>query len=100
MSIAAAKTPASGATSVIGQNGCRGLDSKAARERADLFFRKAKYRQAAQCYLIAGKKPQADLAFIKATAADAPGTKRQLAANASQVKEQIRRIREAFTSPH
>lgn len=98
MRIAAANTPPPGVTPAIGQTACRGIDPKAARERAHLLFRKAQYRQAGQCYLVAGDKPQADLAFIKATAADAPGTKRQLAANANQVKEQVRRLREAFTS--
>lgn len=98
MSIAAAGTPAPVARPAIGQDACRGIGPKVARERADLLFRKAQYRQAGQCYLIAGDEPQADLAFIKATAASAPGTKRQLTANANQVKEQFRRLREAFTS--
>jgi len=73
------------------------MDSRLAHDRADLAFRKAQYRQAGQCYLIAGDKPRADLAFIKAAAADAPTAKRQLAANAKQVKEQFRQLREAFT---
>lgn len=74
------------------------MDSKSAHERADRAFRNARYQQAGRCYLIAGDKPKADLAFIKATAADAPTAKRQLAANANQVKNQFRQLREAFTS--
>lgn len=95
---AAANTPAPGPASPTTRNECRGTGPKVARERADLLFRQAQYRQAAQCYLIAGKKPLADLAFIKATAAEAPSNKRQLTANANQVKEQLRQLREAFGS--
>ena len=98
MSTAAADSPAPSAAAEIGPNECRGLDAKLAHERADLAFRETQYQQAGQCYLIAGDKPRADLAFIKAAAAEAPGTKRQLAANANQVKEQLRQFREAFTS--
>jgi hypothetical protein len=74
------------------------MDPKLAHERADLALRETQYRQAGQCYLIAGDKPKADLAFIKAAAAEAPIAKRQLAANANQVREQFRQFREAFTS--
>lgn len=98
MRAAAAASPAPVTTAVIGQNACRGMDPKLAHERADLALRKTQYQQAGQCYLIAGDKPKADLAFIKAAAADAPIAKRQLAANANQVKEQLRQFREAFTS--
>lgn len=81
-----------------GPNACRGMDAKLAHERADLAFRRTHFQQAGQCYLIAGDKPRADLAFIKAAAAEGPATKRQLAANASQVKDQFRQFREAFSS--
>ena len=74
------------------------MDAKLAHERADLAFRNAQYQKAGQCYLVAGDKPRADLAFIKATAAEAPSAKRQLAANANQVREQFRRLRQAFAS--
>ena len=80
------------------QNQCRGMGSKLARDQADAAFRKAEYQKAGQCYLIAGDKPKADLAFIKAAAADNAGVTRQLAANASQAKKQFRQLREAFTS--
>ena len=80
-------------------NACRGIDAKLAHERADLAFRQSRYRQAGQCYLIAGDKPRADLSFVKAAAAEAPGTKRQMVANANQVKAQFRQFREALT-PH
>ncbi len=96
--VAAADSPAPVTVAPIAQNECRGMDSKSAHERADRAFRNARYQQAGRCYLIAGDKPKADLAFIKATAADAPTTKRQLAANANQVKDQFRQLREAFTS--
>lgn len=95
---AAADSPVPGMTSASGQSECRGIASRLARERADAAFRKAQYQKAGQCYLVAGDKPKADLAFIKAAAADNAGTKRQLAANANQVKEQFRQLREAFTS--
>ena len=98
MHTAAAGSPTLGAAAGTGPNECRGMDAKRAHERADLAFRQTQYQQAGQCYLIAGDKPRADLAFIKAAAAKAPGTKRQLAANANQVKEQFRQFREAFTS--
>jgi acyl CoA:acetate/3-ketoacid CoA transferase alpha subunit len=95
---AAANSPAPATATAIGQDECRDMDPKLARERAVVAFRKAQYREAAQCYLMAGDKPRADLAFIKAAAADAPIAKRQLAANANQVKAQFRQLREAFTS--
>ena len=98
MHSAAADTPTLTAAAETGPNECRGMDAKRADERADLAFREARYRQAGQCYLIAGDKPRADLAFIKAAAAEAPGTKRQMAANANQVKKQFRQFREAFSS--
>lgn len=98
MRTAAAAGPAPGPSVAIAPNECRGMDAKLAHERADLAFRRAQYRQAGQCYLIAGDKPRADLAFVKATAAESPIAKRQLAANANQVKEQFRQLREAFTS--
>lgn len=91
MRTAAADTP----------NECRGMDSKLAHATADAAFRNSQYRRAGQCYLIAGDNPKANLAFIKATAADAPGIKRQLADNAKQVKDQFRQfrqLREAMTS--
>jgi hypothetical protein len=98
MRTAAADTPVPGTPAPVARNECRGVDSKLAREQADAAFRKARYHEAAQCYLIAGDKPRADLAFLKAAAADNADTKRQLAANANQVKEQFRQLREAFTS--
>ena|SRR5215469_16992568 len=97
MRTAAADTPAAAS----GPNACRGMDAKLAHEKADLAFSKAQYQQAGQCYLIAGDNLRADRAFVKATAAEAPATKRQLTANANQVKEQFRQfrqIREALTS--
>jgi len=93
---AAADNPAPGATAAIRQTGCRGIDSKLARERADAAARKSQYRLAGQCYLIAGDKPRADLNFIKATAAESATTRRQLATNANQVREQLRQWRTAF----
>lgn len=50
---AAAADPTSGMASEAAPNACRGIDAKLAHERADLAFRKAQYRQAGQCYLIA-----------------------------------------------
>ena len=96
---AAADSPTARATAGTGRNACLGMDAKQAHERADLAFRKAQYQSAGQCYLVAGDKPRADLAFIKAAAADAPMTKRQMAANANQVKEQFRQFRGVFI-PH
>ena len=96
--MAAANSPALDTAAKIGKTDCRGMASKQAHERADLAFRRAQYREAGQCYLIAGDKPRADLALIKAAAAGAPVTKRQLAANANQVKAQFQQLREAFTS--
>jgi hypothetical protein len=101
MRTAAADSPAPSTTAVLGQSACRGMNPKLAHERADVAFRKTWYQQAGQCYLIAGDKPRADLAFIKAAAAAAPTAKRQLAANANQVKKQFRQFkqfREALTS--
>jgi acyl CoA:acetate/3-ketoacid CoA transferase alpha subunit len=98
MCTAAAGSPAAVTTAGTGADGCRGMDAKLAHERADLAFRRMRFQQAGQCYLIAGDKPRADLAFIKAAAAEAPGAKRQLAANANQVKDQFRQFREAFSS--
>lgn len=96
MHTAAADTPSLSAAAAIGPNACRGMDAKRAHDLADLAFREAQYQRAGQCYLSAGDKPRADLAFIRAAAAAAPGTKRQMAANANQVKEQLRQFREAF----
>lgn len=98
MRTAAANGPPTVTTADPGQKVCFGKDATLAHERADLAFRKAQYQLAGQCYLIAGDKPRADLAFIKAAAAGGPTTKRQLAANASQVKAQFRQLREAFSS--
>ena len=98
MGTAAAANPTPGPSVEITPNECRGMDAKLAHQRADLAFRKAQYRQAGQCYLIAGDKPRADLAFVKAAAAESPAAKRQLEANANQVKEQFRQLREAFSS--
>jgi len=98
MHTAAAANPTVVTAAVSGPNECRGMDGKLAHERADLAFKKEQYEQAGQCYLIAGDKPRADLAFIKAAAAEAPSTKHQLAANANQVKDQFRQFREAFGS--
>jgi hypothetical protein len=99
MRTAAADNPVAVTTTAgTGANECRGMEAKLAHERADLAFRRMRYQQAGQCYLIAGDKPRADLAFIKAAAAEGPGTKRQLAANANQVKDQFRQFREAFGS--
>lgn len=97
---AAADSPTPAMVAESGPNECRGMDAKQAHERADLAFHQARYQQAGQCYLIAGDDPRADLAFVKAAAAEAPGTKRQLTANANQVKDQFRQLREAFTSAH
>lgn len=99
MRTAVADSPTPSAAAEPGANECRGMDAKLAHEKADLAFSKAQYRQAGQCYLIAGDDPRANLAFIKATAAETPATKRQLAANAKQVKDQFRQFREAF-APH
>jgi len=77
---------------------CRGMNAKRAHERADLAFQQARYHEAGQCYVIAGDMSRANLAFVKATAAEAPAIKRQLTANANQVKDQFRQFREAFTS--
>ena len=77
------------------------MDTKLAHAAADAAFRNSDYRRAGECYLIAGDKPKANLAFLKATAADAPGIKHQLADNAKQVKDQFRQfrqLREAMTS--
>ncbi|MGH8301307.1 MAG: hypothetical protein ACRET5_07545 [Steroidobacteraceae bacterium] len=105
MRTAAADSPAHGTGAAIsetaGQKDCRGLDSKLARERADAAARKSQYRRAGQCYLIAGDEPRANLAFIKATSAESAAAKRQLAANANQVKQQFRefrQLREALAS--
>lgn len=102
---AAANSPAHGADGAIGrmtvQKDCRGIDSRLARERAEAAVRKSRYRRAGQCYLIAGDEARANLAFIKAAAAESAAAKRQLAANANQVRRQFRtfrRLREAFTS--
>ncbi len=94
MRVAAADSPV---TETV-PNECRGMDAKLAHERADLAFQRAQYRQAGQCYLIAGDDPRADLAFAKAAAAEAPDIKRQLAANANQMKRQLRQFREIFAS--
>ena len=95
---AAADSPIPGTVTEAKLNQCRGMAVKLAHERADVAFREAQYQEAGQCYLIAGDKPRADLAFIKAAAAEGPGTKRQLTANANQVKDQFRQFREAFSS--
>lgn len=98
MRTAAADTPSAGTPAAAGQTRCRGIDSKLARERAEAAARQSLYRLAGECYLVAGDKPRADLNFIKATAAESATTKRQLAANANQVKEQLRQWRTAFAS--
>lgn len=98
MRTAAADTPLPGTAAPVAQNECRGVDSKLAREQADTAFQKAQYHKAGQCYLIAGDKARANVAFVKAAAADNAGTKRQLAANANQVKQQVRQWREAFSN--
>lgn len=100
MRTAAANSPTLGAAAGTRPDECRGMDAKRAHDRADLAFREARYQQAGECYLIGGDKPRADLAFIKAAAAQVPGTKRQLTANANQVKAQFRQFREAFSSAH
>ncbi len=105
MRTAAADSSAHATGAVIGQTTgrkyCRGIDSKLARERADAAARKSQYRRAGQCYLIAGDKPRANLAFIRATSAESAAAKRQMAANANRVKQQFRefrQLREALSS--
>jgi len=98
MRTAAADSPTASAAAEAGANACRGMDAKLAQQRADQAFQKGQFHLAGQCYLVAGDKPRADRAFLKATAAEAPAIKRQLADNANQVKNQIRQFREAFAS--
>lgn len=103
MRTAAADTPLPDTAVPVAQNECRDVGAKVARAQADAAFRKAQYHKAGQCYLIAGDNPRANLAFVKAAAADNAGTKRQLAANANQLKQQVRQWREAFSNaftPH
>jgi len=95
---AAADTPAPSAAAGAVPSECRGMNAKRAHERADLAFQQARYQEAGRCYVIAGDMSRANLAFVKATAAEAPAIKRQLTANANQVKQQFRQFREAFTS--
>lgn len=95
---AAADSPAPSTAAVIGQQGCRGADSKSAREQAVAATRKSQHQQAGQCYLAAGDKPRADLQFVKAAAADAAVTKRQMAVGMKQAKAQFRQLREAFAA--
>ena len=61
-------------------------------------LQRSRYRQAAQCYLAAGDKAKADFSFVRAAGAESVVTKRQLATNARQVKQQFRQLREAFAS--
>jgi hypothetical protein len=96
--IAAADNPAPSTSAVMGKKDCTGFDARHAREAAKAAFRRSQYRQAGQCYLVAGDKAKADLSFIRATAAESATTKRQLAANANQVKRQFRQLREAFAA--
>jgi hypothetical protein len=99
MRTAAADTPTTTSTTAQTEpNACRGMDAKLAQQRGDQAFQRGQFELAGQCYLIAGDKPRADRAFLKATAAQAPAIKRQLADNANQVKEQFRQFREAFAS--
>ncbi|MDE2450199.1 MAG: hypothetical protein KGO22_14585 [Gammaproteobacteria bacterium] len=95
---AAADSPAPSTAAVTGQQDCRDVDSKAARERAVVAARRSQYRQAGQCYLAAGDKPAADLQFAKAAAADAAVTRRRLAVGVKQAKVQFSQLREAFAS--
>jgi hypothetical protein len=98
MRTAAADSPTPSTAAETGPNVCRGMDAKLAQQRGDLAFQKGQFQLAGQCYLIAGDKPRADRAFLKAAAAEAPAIKRQLADNANQVKQQFRQFREAFAS--
>lgn len=91
---AGANTPTPGPAAALVRNECRGMDSKLAHETADAAFRNSQFRKAGQCYLIAGDKSDANVAFAKATAADGPAIKRQLAANAKQVQDQFRKFRQ------
>lgn len=102
---AAADSPAHGTGAAIGQitarKNCRGIEPRLARMRAEAAARKSQYRRAGQCYLMAGDEARANLAFIRAASAESAAAKRQLAANANQVRRQFRtfrRLREAFTS--
>ena len=95
---AAADSPAPSTAAVTGRQGCGGVDSKTARERAIAATRKSQYQRAGQCYLAAGDKPSADVQFVKAAAADSAVTKRQLAVGMKQAKSQFRQLREAFAA--
>lgn len=95
---AAADSPVRSTAAVIGQQDCRGVDSKTAHDRAVAAIRKSQYQQAGQCYLAAGDKPSADVQFAKAAAADSRVTKRQLAVGMKQAKAQFRQLREAFAA--
>lgn len=95
---AAADSPIPSAAAVIGKKDCRGADSKVARDKAKAALRQSRYQQAGQCYLIAGDNAKADFSFVRAAGAEGAVTKRQLAANAHQVKQQFRQLREAFAS--
>ena len=96
MRTAAADNLAPRAAAKTGPNECRGMDAKLAHERADLAFRRAQYQQAGQCYLIAGDKPRADLAFVKAGAAGVADTTRPKAGDGTQVLVQLQQFREAL----
>jgi hypothetical protein len=95
---AAADSPVHSKAAVIGRQGCGGVDSKTAHDRAVAAARKSQYQQAGQCYLAAGDKPRADLQFAKAAAVDSATTKRRLAVGTKQAKAQFSQLREAFAS--
>lgn len=93
-----ADSPTPTTAAVTGQQDCRGVDAKTARQQALAATHQAQYQRAGQCYLAAGDKPDADVQFAKAAAADARVTKRQLAVGVKQAKAQFRQLREAFAS--
>lgn len=96
--IAAADGPTPSTATVVGKKDCRGADSKVARVQAKAALRRSQYQRAGQCYLVAGDNAKADFSFVRAAGAEGAVTKRQLAANAHQVKQQFRQLREAFAS--
>lgn len=75
---------------------CPTLDRGDARHRADAAFRAAQFRLAGSCYVVAGDLARANLAFLRATAADSAASKRALALNAAQAKAQLAQWRQAF----
>jgi len=81
---------------VLGDATCKDVTPERARVIADKAWQEGAYKQAGDCYVVAGEHALANEAFVKASAQTTGDTSRRLAANLNDVKTQARQMKQAF----